>query len=300
MIKRILSVSLLALTGCEDPLKAVDVIEDSRVLAARVEVDGAPERQSPGPGESAHVRWLVAAPNGDPATGFGLLACSSIPQDRGAVRCSGEPFASVGAPPSVEPSFAFTVPAALDLTRNPHMAVLGSLCVAGTGNVDESGARCIDGEALAVRLDFDLASGERFNLNPNLDASALELDDQPWPAAPAPEGDCQGSGLLELSAAGGERRLRVTLPDTARDELPRTNSAAPARETLTISHFASSGDLSSAFSVIGSADALKPVEFTWAPPAALPSGGRLVRFWFVVRDDRGGSDFTERALCIVP
>jgi len=41
---------------------------------------------------------------------------------------------------------------------------------------------------------------------------------------------------------------------------------------------------------------------TWeAPPATeVPAAGLPVTFTFVVRDDRGGTDWTTRAACVVP
>jgi hypothetical protein len=41
-------------------------------------------------------------------------------------------------------------------------------------------------------------------------------------------------------------------------------------------------------------------EVEWTAPDSDASTGLLVRFWFVVRDLRGGSDFIERAVCVVP
>ena len=64
--RRLHPASLLAaiLTiSCGDPLKLPQLIEHNRVLGARVEVQGEPERASPAPGESATVRWLVADPD---------------------------------------------------------------------------------------------------------------------------------------------------------------------------------------------------------------------------------------------
>lgn len=78
------------------------------------------------------------------------------------------------------------------------------------------------------------------------------------------------------------------------------NSADPARESLQLSHFASAGDLSHAFPQLIASDPANRVSFRWTAPSNAPAGGRLVRFWFVARDGRGGSDFTERALWALP
>jgi len=38
----------------------------------------------------------------------------------------------------------------------------------------------------------------------------------------------------------------------------------------------------------------------WKPPKSVPEDGQLVRLNFVIRDGRGGTDWTERGLCILP
>jgi len=38
----------------------------------------------------------------------------------------------------------------------------------------------------------------------------------------------------------------------------------------------------------------------WTPPTAVPEDGQLVRFNFVIRDGRGGTDWVDRGLCVLP
>jgi hypothetical protein len=293
---------LVALSGCDDPLKPVDTVEEPRVLAARVEVEGDPDRTSPNPGETVHVTWLVAAPNGDALAGFGMAACAAEPWGRGPTACRAEPFAVASAgPTSDRPRFDFTVPADLDPVKNPLLAVLGSLCPDATGNVDENGASCDAGEELAVSLDFLLATADDINQNPNFSADSLSLDGSPWAPAPALLSEpCEGLGLPELPYSKSEHTIDIGLPDSARQTLVQKSSADPARETLQLAHFASAGDSSSAFSQLLGTDPATSVSYRWNTPKNAPVGGRIVRFWFVARDGRGGSDFTERALCALP
>jgi len=41
------------------------------------------------------------------------------------------------------------------------------------------------------------------------------------------------------------------------------------------------------------------VRVSWKAPVVQPASG-LVRFFFFVRDSRGGTDWLERALCVAP
>jgi len=38
----------------------------------------------------------------------------------------------------------------------------------------------------------------------------------------------------------------------------------------------------------------------WTPPTGVPEDGQLVRFNFVIRDGRGGTDWVDRGLCVLP
>ncbi len=78
----------------------------------------------------------------------------------------------------------------------------------------------------------------------------------------------------------------------------------PARESLQISQFTTAGELKSPFSFVEANDtgAETTVEVKWKAPKTVPGGaaGLPVTFTFVVRDNRGGTDWTTRAACVVP
>ena len=80
--------------------------------------------------------------------------------------------------------------------------------------------------------------------------------------------------------------------------------ATPARESLQISQFTTAGKLKSQFSFVEATDenATTTVDVIWDAPAAgeVPAAGAVVTFTFVVRDDRGGTDWTSRTLCVTP
>jgi hypothetical protein len=285
------------LVACGDPIKHVELIEEPRVLAARAEVMGDEERAAPNPGETVRLRWLVAAPEGDPLSGFSLEACAIPEHAHGFVSCADAPFArGAGDASQANPEFSFTLPADWDAEAQPRVAVLGNLCANGAGA--ETG--CATGVALPVSFDSFLAGAERTNMNPNIPAEAIALDGVTWPSGDMPSGACSGLGLPEISLGGGQHQIQISLPDSVREALPRHSSVDAAREELRISHFSSLGELERPFSEILPEETAVSASVGWKPPKSAAPDGELVRFWFVVRDLRGGSDFTERALCLLP
>jgi hypothetical protein len=76
------------------------------------------------------------------------------------------------------------------------------------------------------------------------------------------------------------------------------------RESLQISQFSTAGKLERPFSTIDSAvgDDQSIAEVKYETPAAtlIPAEGLVVRFTFVARDLRGGTDWTTRSLCVRP
>lgn len=279
------------LLGCEDPLKTVELIEEPRLLGGRVEVQGEPGRAAPAPGESATVSLLVAAPELEPALGFALAACASAPRNGARAGCGSDDFARISAENAAGavPRLDFEVPAELDASG--RVLVHGVVCPGGSPNAD--GASCDDGDERPLELELELARPGDVNHNPELSADAITLDDGDWPELPAVEGDCAGLGFPEVET-GSKHGIVVTLDESDRDPLPRASELDPARESLQLSHFVSGGDITRAFETIAwdSDELVRRVEWT-APPAT-----GLVRFWFVLRDFRGGAALGERAVCV--
>src|ERR1700709_2072753 len=67
----------LFLVGCGPTFDPASLINTTRVLGARVEVEGAPDRASPVPGETANVTWLVTSPDGAPSPRWPFRACTT-------------------------------------------------------------------------------------------------------------------------------------------------------------------------------------------------------------------------------
>ena len=83
--------------------------------------------------------------------------------------------------------------------------------------------------------------------------------------------------------------------------LPAMTPASTRKETLQIAYASTDGTLEEAFGYVES-DAPtsgQRVQVGWTAPS-LQAGPMRVRFYFVVRDLRGGCDWTRREACVVP
>ena len=293
-MKQVVTLSMgLWLLGCDDPLKNVELIDETRVLGARVEVQGDAERAAPAPGETANVKLLVAAPELTPSLGFALAACPAAGRQGVRGSCAGPPFAETFAANAggAVPSLDFEVPAELDASG--RVLLLGVVCPNGSPRAD--GSSC-DGDepGTPLQLELELSREGDVNTNPELQAESIAFDGGAWPELPSVEGDCAGQGFVEV-ATESKHDLGVALDESDRDPLPRASALDPARESLQLSHFVSAGDVTRAFETIAwdSEDLQRRVAWT------APKTPGLVRFWFVLRDFRGGGAFTTRAVCVL-
>jgi hypothetical protein len=281
---------LVLATGCGDPLKEVYLVSEPRLLGARVEVEGAPERASPAPGENVVVRWLVAAPEPDLELGWALFACEAAPPGAGLPTCADSALASLTSDPVTDaPEFTFQVPPD---TMATTLLVYGAFCPGSTAEADADAPACTDGEGTRVSLDFSL-EGDSSNQNPTLDPQSVSFDADAWPSG----ADCDSTPRV---APGTRHTLELVLNEADREPLVQATDLDPHRETLQISHFATGGELERAFSVVAPENERAVVRVAWRAPNTASAEERLVRFFLIVRDLRGGSDWIERAVCIAP
>jgi hypothetical protein len=155
-------------------------------------------------------------------------------------------------------------------------------------------------------------------LKPAAERSEVAL----WPESPAdasyPATDCAGIDGLTEARAGAEYAIRVRFDPEDREAYQRvtplndTTVTEDTREDLLLSHAFTShggGSLDSFSSLVDRAtdDARAEAEITYKAPDQsndpkkhVPDGGKLVTFFFIVRDGRGGVDYTTRALCLLP
>jgi hypothetical protein len=293
-VKARLSLVALALLGCDDPLAYPQDIDRLRVLGARVSVEGDPSRAWPEPGEALSLEWLVVDPEPEPELGWHFEACPSLAKSRGTPECSGGVFASAAAATlsTAPPRFDFALPA----EPGERVLVRGLVC---QGALPQSLNDSCPGQLERVLFDVMVGGPERQNANPTLADASLLLDGQPWPAATPSELAQASCAPGDLSAPSGAKLgLTVQLDESDREPLDDPSGLSPPREPLLVSHFATHGRLSRPLSVIeGSASKLS-ASVPWRAPTG--SSGERVRFYFVVRDGRGGADWSARTLCLAP
>jgi hypothetical protein len=292
------------LAGCGPTFDPASLITDTRVVGARIEVEGAPDRASPRPGETANVTWLVTSPDAAPPLGWTFAVCAS---GTGGPTCLQAPFARFDGT-ATPPRISIPVPAASVLGGAANITVYGGIC-AGVDAMPRFDSRaglvgCSNGgRGTTVSLDMPLQVADDANHNPTADR-AFTLDGAAWPALAAGADPCvQGPRVT----AGSDDHVIGNATDGS-DREPYTvvmgtpPVAVPGRESLQISQFTTAGKLKSQFSFVEASDqnATTTVDVTWDAPAAdeVPAVGEAVTFTFVVRDDRGGTDWTTRTLCV--
>jgi hypothetical protein len=163
--------------------------------------------------------------------------------------------------------------------------------------------RCTGGGGTTASVSIRLQLGAETNHNPVADR-AFTFDGQAWPPLAAGDDPClmgphvspgtkdHAIGNLTL---GADREFYTAM-------IGDPQVAMPVRETLQISQFTTAGELKSQFSFVDAADAntTTTVDVKWNAPkaAAVPAAGLPVTFTFVVRDGRGGIDWTTRVACV--
>lgn len=270
----------LFVTGCGPSFDPASLIQTTRVVGARVEIEGAPDRAAPKPGETANVTWLVTSPEVPPPLGWTFAVCAPAGSSGGCGSATLATFEGTSSPPRI----SIPVPAADVLGAATRLIVYGEI-----------------GDT-AVSLEVPLQRGDEANHNPTAER-AFTLDGQPWPALAAGDDPCQVG--LAVSAA----KDHVIGNLTEGSDRERYNALVgdppvptPARERLQISQFTTAGKLKSQFSFVEATDDADTttVAVTWEAPKAaeVPVEGVAVTFTFVVRDNRGGVDWTNRAVCV--
>ena len=301
-------VGFLSLAGCGPTFDPASLVKDTRVVGARIEVEGAPDRASPKPGETANVTWLVTSPEATPPLGWTFAVCAPG-TGKSSPACLAAPLARFDGTAS-PPRISIPVPSRATLGDATSLTLYGGIC-AGVDSIPEldpqSGlASCSGGgRSTTVSLDLPLQLGDDANHNPIADR-AFTLDGAAWPALAATDDPCV---LGPRVTAGSPKHLIGDTPEGT-DREPYTVMmgdppvAIPTRESLQISQFTTAGKLKSQFSFVEAIDenATTTVDVTWDAPGAaeVPAAGVAVTFTFVVRDDRGGTDWTTRSLCVTP
>lgn len=282
---------LLAGAGCIADLASPSLIEDTRVLAARAEVDGMPGVTWPAPGETLRVRFLVAHEAAPRPVGWHLLACAEADVRTGNPVCAAPPFAEhVQAEPTLEaPAVELVAPPLAELAPTGRILLHGIFCVDGAPAGPDD---CVASEGHPTRILYSIRvvePGAPRNRAPTLDD--LRVDGDPWPDAPLPEpgAPCADDGLLRVAPGAAPLTLSLgAAPDSFEEA-----------EEIQVSHHATAGELDATFSFLDAPGDRARVR--WTPPGGedVPDAGRIVRFWHVGLDRRGGTHWVSRALCLI-
>jgi hypothetical protein len=305
-IKNLIFFLSLSAAACGPTFDPASLIENTRVVGARIEVDGAPDRASPRPGETATVSWLVTSPEAIPPLGWTFAACAPG-MGTNAAACLAAPQARFDGA-SVPPRIAVVVPSEAALGGASSLTIRGGICAGADTTPAFDGqtglATCAgDARAITVSLDLPLQRGDDANHNPVADR-AFSLDGATWPAT---IGDPCAQGP-RVSAASKDHLIGNTTDGSDREPYTALLGAPAAptatRERLQLAQFTTAGKLKSQYAFVEASDprATAIAEVTWDAPDAdeVAAGGLGVTFTFVVRDDRGGTDWTTRTLCVTP
>jgi hypothetical protein len=314
---------VLASTACGPSLSPPEHVERTRVVAARVRAAADPSRAQLALGESGVIEYLIVSPppSAD-AVGVSFAACWQAPAagENGVVGCEGAAFGLETEALEAEASPMLRMP--LDVPPEAlASAVIAQLatCTSGDAVLDPlaPSAAC-DGEGrpelhrLVVSIATDVALA---NHNPDIRDERYTIDDQAW-TEPVTLLEASGCAAREVTSSLPvvHRSAPVLLGFGCSPEERESYRAYDAdrqpilvRETIERVLFATLGSVDDVPRFED--DAQQIVSTTWTPPAdadlteaqrdALPSG-LLVRLWLVARDRRGGADWVERDLCLVP
>lgn len=291
--------------GCGPTFDPASLVQTTRVLGARVTAGmDAPARATPLPGETASVAWLVTAPTPPGPQGWAFALCQpALPGD---LTCGGAPYAVYqGSQP--EPVVAVTMPDVGALNAATSVLLYGRICDGAAPTfAPQSGLPGCAGGAVGTTAAVTIGVGTADTVNHNPSAArGLALDGEPWPVPDAAADPC----VVGPRLAAGTKDHQVDLVTAGSDRESYTLEfgdppvATPQREALQISPFATRGKFQNAFAFVDAGDATDaPVAaMKWdAPDARDVAAATPVTFTFVVRDDRGGTDWTTRTACLTP
>jgi hypothetical protein len=291
------------MAGCGPTFDPASLIAGPRVLGARIEVAGAPERASPRPGETANLTWLVTSPGVAPPLQWAFAVC--VPGNA-SLACDGAPLALFDGT-DTPARIAIPIPGLEVLGAATSVVVYGQIC-AGVASMPILDPRsglpsCTTGGGTTVSVAVPLQLGDDANHNPTADRP-FTFDGQAWPTLDNAADPCvlgprvlAGSKdhVIGNTTAGTDREAYLAL-------VGDPPVATPTRESLQISRFTTAGKLKSQFSFVEATndDAMTTVDVTWEAPEAadVAAAGLAVTFTFVTRDNRGGMDSTTRAVCV--
>jgi hypothetical protein len=289
--------------GCSEDFDSTSLVESTRVIGARVEVENAPDRASPAAGETATVKWFVTAPAATPPLSWAFALCKPAPG--GQLGCGDVPFATFQG--TGAPVVTVTLPAADVLADARTVTLFGRICDDAAPIFDPrtGNPSCASGHGTTAALAIRVQTATVANHNPTADRG-FTFDGQPWPVLAAGSDPCvAGPRITADEKTPHELGFQTAAVD--RESYATMTGDPPvattAREALQVSLFTTTGKFKSPFAFVEGADPrdTTPLTMKWTTPKALDvTTDTPVTFTFVVRDDRGGADWTTRAACVTP
>lgn len=309
MARSIVATLLLfaALTSCGDTLEPFFRLDQPRTISAVAQVNGAPERATPRPGEVVTVTLGLAAPGEvEPASWTFIVCPPATDQAFGVPSCGGAPLAMLS---SLSPS---SDPIALEIAVPPDyafesLALLGSVCIGGEvelsldleGDTDQACAGEGFGQLVVgeVRVEQTPALANRNPAFASVSIDDLELSERSLTARePCADGE------LPTVRLDDEVRLAITAAPGSRENFVDPRTEMPRAELLTNELFVTEGEPDGRFILIedpslrGEADYLAELD----EDDPLPAEGRTVVLIVVMRDRRGGQAEFRTGFCLVP
>ena len=337
-MKRTASLALFCLlVACSASFLPAWAVTNLRVVGALIEVDGEPSRANPDPEDGVQVTLHVIDKGAPEAPGltppllqWSFAACIPLATLGGTPICGMqiEPCDGCRATPPNDP-FAlpvmrFQVPSQSDLDAFQANRVLlqGAVCANGppaedailrfilgeTNDLYPCEDPNLEGRFVSVAVPIELNPDDP-ELNPEI--MDVFLNGFPWPppydrGVPriAPRTGCRADleGLTDEERAdhpvAGSPASNIKLAVTPDSFQTYTINDVTLTEEMQVSWLTDGGDFDTTFSFIISP--ATSVVTQWQPFASVPDDGLLVRLNFVIRDGRGGTDWVERGLCVLP
>jgi hypothetical protein len=286
-----------ALVACGDSIVRGWLVDRTRVLGVRIEAASDASRAAIAPGEAGTMTWLVAAPDAVPPLSWSYAACAPPSGNFAEVRCDDRPALASGSGDANGELVAMplAMPSADALGGSTQVLVLAAFCAGGAASLDAASftGTCADGSAPLLASAFvPVANGADANHNPS-PPSGLTMGGAPLPPDDAtPSGaTCDAAPAAPVIGAGQKPKLGYTFGDADREP----------GESLLLSLLTTAGELDHPYFALDPQEAApKAIEDEWTAPSGADVGpnGRVVRFYAVLRDGRGGASFARFAVCV--
>lgn len=317
-MKRLQALMLLsAIVGCGDELPPASLVTDLRPVAAVVEVEGKDNIANPEPLDTVRVSLRVIDDGPTPPLQWSFVSC--IPESnpigpplcRDVIAPCDGCEATPPADPNAQPIMRFEVPSEDALGDATTVSLQGVICAEGPpagidalvrfflGETDEI-RPCEneedDGRFVVATIPVALSDND-FADNTNPEIVDVKLNGRAWPPPfdegvppeAANEGCGEGTSIDSLPFG-----IEVVVSD---DSLQSYESdGMELIEEIQTSWLGNDGEFERSFSFIE--DPSRSAFIDWALPLTADPSGTLVRFNFVIRDGRGGTDWAERGLCV--